>query len=122
MAHRILVVDDEIPIQDLLRDALGAAGFEVATAGDAAAALALVRDNLFDAAILDFALPDMNGVMLHHRLRQLDGELAEKCLFVSGHTQTEDDRGYFDDSAGGFLSKPFDVREIVDALHRIIGA
>ena len=80
---RILVVDDEQPIRDLLRDAITEAGWEVDTAADSAEALALVKDKLFDAVVLDFVLPDMNGVQLHSEIRRLDAELASRTLFIS---------------------------------------
>ncbi|HKQ61181.1 MAG TPA: response regulator [Candidatus Polarisedimenticolaceae bacterium] len=113
---RILVVDDEQDIVDLLRDVLGANGYEVDSAGDAATALALVREHIFDAAILDFNLPDMDGVMLHRQLRQMDEELAGRTLFTSGLVQSEGNLGYYTSHGRGFLSKPFDVQEMLDAL------
>ena len=118
--QRILVVDDERSILDLLRDALTEAGYEVDAAEDARAALDLVKNNLYDVAILDFALPDMNGVMLHHELRQLDAELAERTLFISGHAQSDDDLDYFSSAASGFLPKPFEVTDVLQAVHKLL--
>ena len=111
--QRILVVDDESSILELLRDALTEAGYAVDAAENAQAALALVQDNLYDVAILDFALPDMNGVMLHHELRRVDAELAERTLFISGLTQSDDDLDYFSSLASGFLPKPFEVADVL---------
>jgi DNA-binding response OmpR family regulator len=120
MTARVLVVDDEFQIQGLLREALSDAGFAVDTAGTAAEALRLVREQLYDAAILDFALPDMNGILLHHEIRRMDGDLADHTLFVSAHDQSPDDRSYFDSLGRGFLSKPFDVLEVIAALRLIL--
>jgi CheY-like chemotaxis protein len=114
---RILVVDDEREIVDLLVELLTARGFEVRAAADAAGALALVRQHIFDAAILDFNLPDMDGVMLHREIRQMDEELAEKTLFTSGLVQSEKNMGYYAAYGMGFLSKPFDVQQLLDSLH-----
>lgn len=119
---RILLVDDEVSIIDLLRDALTDAGYEVDTAVDARSALDLVRENLYDVAILDFALPDMNGVMLHHELRRMDSELAERTLFISGRTQSDDDMRYFSSVASGFLSKPFEVADVLRELAKMLAA
>lgn len=120
MSWRILVVDDEIPLLELMREGLSAEGFVVDGAATAAEALELVRTNLYDAAILDFALPDMNGVMLHHRIRQMDRELGQRTLFISGQTQSADDLGYFSSAGSGFLPKPFDMRAVLDGLHRLL--
>jgi DNA-binding response OmpR family regulator len=116
---RILVVDDEQPIRDLLREALTEAGFEVHTAADSDQALGLIRDMLFDAAILDFVLPDMNGIQLHSEIRRLDTDLAQRTLFISGVDQTDEWLKYYDD-AGGFVAKPFDVAALVAQLEELV--
>lgn len=118
-AKRILVVDDEPEIVSMLRELLVGHGYVVEEAGDAAGALELVRANIFDAAILDFDLPDMNGVMLHRQLRQMDEELAGHTLFTSGLVQSEDNLGYYSAFGRGFLSKPFGVQEVLDSLDRL---
>ena len=53
-------------------------GYEVDSAPDAATALACVKEQIYDAAILDFNLPDMNGVRLHRRLRQMGPGLKSR--------------------------------------------
>jgi len=82
--ERILVVDDEAEIVELLREVLVAEGYAVDAAPDAAASLQLIRENIYDLALLDFNLPDMDGVMLHHQIRQMDAELASRTIFMSG--------------------------------------
>jgi DNA-binding response OmpR family regulator len=119
-AKRVLVVDDEAPIRDLLRDAVTEAGWEVDTAENAAEALELVKANLYDAAVLDFALPDMDGFRLHRELRQMDPELARSTLFISGVAQTEERLDYYGTDAAGFLPKPFNVWELVSRLEKML--
>ncbi len=117
---RILVVDDEEPVRDLLRDALAEAGWAVDTAGTGAEALRLIRDNLYNAAVLDFALPDTNGVMLHRKIREMDRELAQGTLFISGVAQSDERLDYFGADGSGFLSKPFNVRDVVAQLQKLV--
>ena len=118
---RLLVVDDEVDILDLLRDVLTNEGFVVDTAPSAEAALDLIHENIYDAAVLDFNLPDMDGVMLHRQIRQMDGELAQRTLFTSGLVQSEHALGYYATYGMGFLSKPFDMQEILDWLETTSG-
>ena len=118
-SKRILVVDDETDIIELLEEILTGHGYAVDSAVNAAGALDLVRANIYDAAILDFNLPDMNGVMLHRQIRQMDAELAEHTLFTSGLIQSEDNLGYYSSFGGGFISKPFDVQDVLEALRSI---
>jgi DNA-binding response OmpR family regulator len=122
MSKRILVVDDEPEIVDMLGEFLSAHGFVVDSAPDAAGAIERVRDNIYDAAILDFNLPDMDGVMLHRQIRQMDGELAGRTLFTSGMVQSEHALGYYATYGMGFLSKPFDMQEVLDWLDTTLGA
>ncbi len=116
---RVLVVDDEQPIRDLLQDAITEAGWEVDTAADSAEALALVKDKLFDAVVLDFVLPDMDGVRLHSEIRRLEAELARRTLFVAGVDQPDERLKYYE-NAGGFVAKPFDVKRLISELAQVL--
>ena len=116
---RILVVDDEPEIIELLRDILVGHGYEVDSAALASDALDLVRASIYDAAIVDFNLPDMDGVMLHRQIRQMDEELADATLFTSGLVQSDKNLGYYSAHGRGFLSKPFDFVEVLDALQQL---
>jgi DNA-binding response OmpR family regulator len=117
---RILVVDDEEIIVELLTAILTDQGFDVDFALDAAGALEKVRQSIFDAAILDFNLPDMNGVMLHREIRQMDEELADNTLFTSGIEQSEKNLDYYTSYGKGFLSKPFEVQEVLSAVNTLL--
>ena len=116
---RILVVDDETHIVDLLREVLVDQGYDVDAAADAQGALALIREHIYDAAFVDFQLPDMDGVMLHHEIRQIDPELAGRTIFMSGLVQSESNLGYYSAHGSGFLPKPFQVRDVLAAVRRV---
>ena len=119
--ERILVVDDEAEIVELLRDVLVAEGYVVDAAPDAATSLQMIRDSIYDVALLDFNLPDMNGVMLHHQIRQMDAELAARTIFMSGLLQSDGNLGYYMSQSGGFLSKPFDIKDVLRQVRTVLG-
>lgn len=119
--ERILVVDDEAAIVELLKDVFVAEGYLVDSAADAEAALRLVRENIYDVALVDFNLPDMNGVMLHHQIRQMDAELASCTIFMSGLLQSDDNLGYYLSHSGGFLAKPFDIADVSRRVLAMLG-
>ncbi len=118
--RRILVVDDEQDILDLLKDVLSGEGFEVDTAVDARGALDLIRNHIYEVAVLDFNLPDMDGIMLHRQIRQMDEELADKTVFMSGMTQDGSRMDYYAAVGGAFLAKPFDVGQVLEAIQAVL--
>jgi len=118
--ERILVVDDEADIIELLRDILVGEGFVVDVAAEANAALTLIRENIYDLAILDFNLPDMDGVMLHHQIRQMDEELASRTIFMSGLVQSDENLGYYTSHSAGFLAKPFDIADVLRDVRDVL--
>ena len=119
--ERILVVDDESEIVELLRDVLTAEGYVVDAAPTAEGALQLIRENIYDAALLDFNLPDLDGVMLHRQIRQMDAELAARAIFMSGLLQSDANLGYYMSQSGGFLAKPFDIRDVLSQIRTVLG-
>ncbi len=121
-SERILIVDDEAEIVDLLRDVLTEEGYVVDAAATAAGALALIRENIYDVALLDFNLPDMDGVMLHRQIRQMDEELANRTIFMSGLVQSDSNLGYYASEGGGFIAKPFDIRDVLDYVRRTLAS
>ncbi|MBJ6360393.1 response regulator transcription factor [Paenibacillus sp. GCM10012307] len=108
----ILTVDDEQHIQDMLRIFLEAEGFEVRQAFSGEQCLAYFADSLLqpDLILLDIAMPDMDGVELCRRLREL---YDHPVLFLSGNTRS--DQRLLSLQAGGddYLTKPLDHLELV---------
>src|SRR5262245_38023432 len=80
----ILVVDDNLDACTLVAKMLRACGYEAEIAQDGASALALVEQQPFGMAIVDYRMPGMNGVELFRRMRQMRPELAG--VFVTGFT------------------------------------
>jgi len=103
------------------QEGLEAAGYDVEAVQTGAAALDRVRNEVFDAAILDFGLPDMNGVVLHSQIRRMDPELAQVTLFISGATDGAAQFQGYQYESSGFLPKPFDVADLVREVERMLG-
>jgi DNA-binding response OmpR family regulator len=110
-APRILIVDDDPDICDLLRSMLLREGFLVRTAGDGASALELIKWNDFDLMITDIGLPPpMDGVETVRRARECRPAL--RSLFISGGGECRWDDPDRDD----FVSKPFQEREVLGCV------
>ena len=111
---RILVVDDEESIRDLLSIGLGHRGFEVKTAADAREAMSHVSSFAPHAAIVDVMMPGEDGFHLTRRLRQ-DPNLY--ILILTARDAVGDRVQGLDDGADDYLVKPFDFDELAARLN-----
>ncbi|HAM03662.1 MAG TPA: DNA-binding response regulator [Acidimicrobiaceae bacterium] len=116
---RILVVDDEPYITDLLAAALRHEGFEVEVADSGAGALAKATvGSGHDIVLLDVMLPDMEGTEVCRRLRA-DG-VGIPVLFLTARDATEDKVQGFSLGADDYVTKPFSLDELVARIHAVL--
>jgi len=108
----ILVVDDEIPVLEVMTEMLEAAGWKVDAFSNAAEALLRIKRTRYDALVLDLYMPDLPGLLLHSKLKFIDRELWRRTVFVSGHFSTEDLRRSLEGSPR-FVAKPFKSEALV---------
>ncbi|MEU2956321.1 response regulator transcription factor [Streptomyces xanthochromogenes] len=115
---RVLVVDDEAPLSELLSMALRYEGWEVRSAGDGAGAVRDARDFRPDAVILDIMLPDMDGLSVLGRLRR---ELPDvPVLFLTAKDSVEDRIAGLTAGGDDYVTKPFSLEEVVARLRGLI--
>ncbi|MFJ3702464.1 MULTISPECIES: response regulator transcription factor [Streptomyces] len=115
---RVLVVDDEAPLAELLSMALRYEGWEVRSAGDGAGAVRTARDFRPDAVILDVMLPDMDGLAVLGRLRR---ELSDvPVLFLTARDSVEDRIAGLTAGGDDYVTKPFSLEEVVARLRGLI--
>jgi two-component system OmpR family response regulator len=107
---RLLVVDDEEALVDLLGDALRFAGYEVHTAGTGFEALRAAADVRPDLLVLDVNLPDLDGFEVCHRLRR-DGEDVP-VVFLTARDDPGDLRTGFTRGGDDYVTKPFSLEEL----------
>ncbi len=115
---RILVVDDERNIVELVATALRYEGFEVRTAIDGMQALAAVRDAAPDLVVLDVMLPDVGGFELQARIRA-DGQQVP-VLFLTARDAVEDRVRGLTLGADDYMTKPFSLEELVARVHAVL--
>ncbi|EFL24814.1 DNA-binding response regulator TrcR [Streptomyces himastatinicus ATCC 53653] len=115
---RVLVVDDESALADLLSMALRYEGWEVRTAGDGAEAIRTTRELRPDAVVLDVMLPDMDGLTVLGRLRR---ELPEvPVLFLTARDAVEDRIAGLTAGGDDYVTKPFSLEEVVARLRGLL--
>ncbi|AQW51904.1 MULTISPECIES: response regulator transcription factor [Streptomyces] len=115
---RVLVVDDESALADLLSMALRYEGWEVRTAGDGAEAIRITRELRPDAVVLDIMLPDMDGLTVLGRLRR---ELPDiPVLFLTARDAVEDRIAGLTAGGDDYVTKPFSLEEVVARLRGLL--
>jgi two-component system OmpR family response regulator len=115
---RVLVVDDETNIVELLSVSLKFQGFEVHTATNGPAALDLARDVRPDAVILDVMMPGMDGFGVLRRLRA-DG-IDAPALFLTARDSLQDKIAGLTLGGDDYVTKPFSLEEVVARLRVIL--
>ena len=111
---RVLIVDDEEDIREVIRDELSLGNYELIEASGGNAALNLIKTGGFDAVISDISMPNGSGIDLLRGARALSAD-KPAIILVSGYSDVTQDT-VFDLGLDCMLSKPFNINEISDAL------
>lgn len=115
---KLLIIDDEEEIRDMLSFGLAQSGYEVATVGSGEEALELARRERFDLVITDLKMPGLDGVATTLALRELDRELP--VVIMSGFVPSDGVAACLACGASEFVRKPFDLKDLEAALERTL--
>ena len=116
-AERVLVVDDDPPLQRMLTRTLSAEGFAVTVAGDGGAALVAAERVAPDVIVLDVAMPTLDGLAVCRRLR--DKGLPTPILMLTARDAVADRVAGLQAGADDYLVKPFAVEELMARLRAL---
>jgi len=111
MSNRILIVDDDDEIRELLEFDIRSSGYFVDTAKDGMEGLNKALNNTYDLILLDVMMPKMNGFEVCKNIRQ--AKLAIPILMLTAKGTIDDKTTGFDCGADDYLVKPFDVQEVL---------
>lgn len=114
---RILVVDDNREIREVVNILLSGEGYEVDEASDGSRALAMLRERCYDLVILDVMMPHMNGYQTCMEIRKASNT---PILFLSARSQVEDKTLGFSSGGDDYLPKPFSYQELLSRVKALI--
>jgi DNA-binding response OmpR family regulator len=117
MAERILMIEDDARLSEMVGDYLGKSGFRVTVSGTAAEGVARLASESFDALVLDLMLPDMDGLEVCRRVRA-SSDLP--ILMLTARGDATDRVVGLELGADDYLPKPFDPRELLARLRAIL--
>jgi DNA-binding response OmpR family regulator len=117
MGGRVLVVEDDADIADVLRRSLRNEGYEVKTSADGVEALDVAAGFTPDLVVLDLGLPRLDGIEVCRQLRA-DGDVP--ILMLTARTETEDRVAGLDSGADDYLVKPFERQELLARIRALL--
>ena len=117
---RILVVEDEQPIRDLIAFGLRRAGCDVALAEHSQAALASIGDRRPDLVLVDWMLPDMSGIELVRVLRRDANTRDIPVMMLTARGEEADKVAGLESGADDYVTKPFSARELIARIQAVL--
>lgn len=115
---RILLVEDEENIRDLVKLNLELEGYEVVTAGDGKKALKLTKNQHFDLLILDIMIPEINGIQVCEQVRLRNEEVP--IIFLTAKDNPADKIEGLKRGADDYVTKPFNLEEFLLRVNNLI--
>lgn len=114
---RILIVDDESDLRNLLNHVLTQAGYEVMEAPDGEAALNILRKEKFDIAFLDIQMPNVNGIQVLKHIQK--NSPSTKAIMLTGYANLKNAMEAKEFGATDFIGKPYKIEDILSTVQRL---
>ncbi|MGD0650245.1 MAG: ATP-binding protein [Verrucomicrobiia bacterium] len=116
----VLIVDDEPGIVLLLNEVFAGLGHNVTTATNGVEAMERIAAESYDVIVSDMRMPGMDGVKFFETLKNQNEALARRIIFATGDTVSPDTRAFLKDTGNPWLSKPFNIQQIIDAVDDVL--
>ena len=117
---RVLVVEDEEPIRDLVCFHLDLAGYDCVAVGDGKDALRHANEQTFDLVVLDIVLPSLDGVSLCRAMRREGPNREVPIMMLTARREESDKVLGFESGADDYVTKPFGVRELLARANALL--
>jgi CheY-like chemotaxis protein len=117
---RILVVDDETVIAQLIADMLSGEGYDVDTAPDGRVALARLGERHYDVVLSDLRMPELDGLGFFREIEARHPDLLRHFMFITGTSEHTDYHGFIDEATVPVLTKPFDMLELFRLVQELV--
>ena len=115
---RLLLVEDELEIQGFLKQSLTDAGYQVEVAADGRSAERFATSELYDVLIVDLGLPDLDGIDLILRLREIG--VRSPVLILSARRSVDERVRGLEQGGDDYLTKPFALAELLARLRNLV--
>jgi two-component system phosphate regulon response regulator PhoB len=120
MTRQILIVEDELPIREMIAFGLRRAGFEVREAADSRSARSLLADRRPDLLLVDWMLPDMSGLELTRLVKREAATRDLPVIMLTARATESDKIAGLDGGADDYVTKPFSPRELLSRINAVL--
>lgn len=120
MSRRILIVEDEAPIRDMLCFVLEQNGYQASTAGDFDAAMNQLVEPYPDLVLLDWMLPGGSGIQIAKKMKQHELTRAIPIIMITARGEEEDKVRGLEVGADDYVTKPFSPKELMARIKAVI--
>ncbi len=117
-SYKILVVDDELLIRDLLYDFFTNQGWEISIAEDGQKAIDFLKNREYDIILTDLKMPDMNGMDLTGRIRSLHSDLP--VIIMTGYPSLDSALEALRFKVDDYIIKPFNVNQLFKVVKKVV--
>jgi len=119
---RVLVIDDEKPILNLIHDDFALRGYEVEVAENGKTGLSKLEKNHFDLAFCDWRMPGLNGQQVYEQLRRTNPQFCQRIIFITGDVINNQMRHFLETEKRPCLAKPFTLSELHTTAEAVLKA
>ena len=117
---KILVVDDEQVVRDLVERVLIGEGYEVDTEGNADGALKKIESKRYNLILLDVKMPGISGTELYRNIQKIARSLARRVVFITGDVMAADTEKFLSETKVPHIAKPFNAEQLRREVKRIL--
>lgn len=117
---KVLIVDDEPMICQVLSRMLEDKGYETEKVDDAEKAIEMIKSHDFDIILVDIRMPEINGYEFYNHIRATENQLANRIIFITGDVMNTDTIEFIENNNVPFLAKPFSQEKLYEAINHII--
>jgi two-component system NtrC family sensor kinase len=122
LGKKVLVIDDEEAILQMVRETLAEQGYEVDVVRDGESALSRLGQTSYDLALCDWKMPGLNGQQIYERVRASNPALSERMIFFTGDVINDKAERFLRESRRVCLSKPFSLVEFRAAIGKALAS
>lgn len=116
MSKKILIVDDEADVLEVVEMLLASEGFDIITAENGLKALEVLETEIPDLVLLDIMMPELDGVEACKRMRKIPEMKSVPIVMFSAKLSPVDKKESFNAGADGFITKPFNARGFISGI------